>query len=251
MMDHSAALCQCSSRMPPASRRMLTPASSLAMGSSRAVTSRDQPPWYTRLFASENGNLKPGMLPESETGGTLESGFAVSSARLVGPGELIACARPLRTPGTLSMCAPFARLSSPADHGCGRKRDRSSRRRGGQWLPTERRTPIGSSFSRRLHRHSYDLRQMHRPPPRALHDLLPATEPARHDQGIRRRDADLRKQGMLAHFHGNIVMAALVPERSRHAATAGIERLGLESHGRKDLLRGLEPHQRLLMAMPV
>src|SRR5689334_18370483 len=102
-MDHSAALCQCNSRMPPASRRIFTPASCFAIGSSLAVTSRDQPPWYTRLFASENGNLKPGMLPVSESGGIRVSGLAASSAGFLGPGALIVCERPLLTPATFSI----------------------------------------------------------------------------------------------------------------------------------------------------
>src|SRR5579862_3040558 len=43
MKAHSAAVCQCSSRTPPAVRRMSTPAMLLETGSSRTVTSRDQP----------------------------------------------------------------------------------------------------------------------------------------------------------------------------------------------------------------
>ena len=54
MKDHSAALCQCSSRTPPALSRMLTPARSTAAGSSRVVTSRDQPPSLIFTCVSAN-----------------------------------------------------------------------------------------------------------------------------------------------------------------------------------------------------
>jgi hypothetical protein len=52
MYAHSASLCQCISRMPPGLRRMFTPASCVATGSSRTVTSRAQPPDSTRLCAA-------------------------------------------------------------------------------------------------------------------------------------------------------------------------------------------------------
>src|SRR6267143_2925332 len=74
MMDHSPAVCQCSSRTPPAVSLMFTPAIVLEMGSSRMVTSRDHPPSYARLFARENGYLKVGTkLLESVPGGHAES----------------------------------------------------------------------------------------------------------------------------------------------------------------------------------
>src|SRR5207248_9185831 len=44
MMAHSPAVCQCSSRTPPAVSLMFTPASVLETGNSRTVTSRDHPP---------------------------------------------------------------------------------------------------------------------------------------------------------------------------------------------------------------
>jgi tetratricopeptide (TPR) repeat protein len=62
---HSASLCQCSSRIPPAFRRMFTPASCVATGSSRTVTSRAQPPVRRRLRAAANENLRFGIVPES------------------------------------------------------------------------------------------------------------------------------------------------------------------------------------------
>src|SRR5258706_16251628 len=90
MMAHSPAVCQCSSRTPPAVRRMLTPAIDLETGNSRTVTSRDHPPSYTRLLARENGYLKVGTkLLESVGGGQVESGFCVSPSRLEGPGSVL------------------------------------------------------------------------------------------------------------------------------------------------------------------
>src|SRR6266513_4640667 len=90
MMAHSPAVCQCSSRTPPAVSLMFTPARVFETGSSRTVTSRDQPPSYVRLFAKENGYLKFWTrLLESVLGGQIESGFWPSSARLAGPGSLL------------------------------------------------------------------------------------------------------------------------------------------------------------------
>src|SRR5436309_6001325 len=90
MMAHSADVCQCSSRTPPAVRRMFTPASVLETGSSRTVTSRDHPPSYVRLFANENGYLKFWTrLLESVAGGHMESGFCPSSGEFDGPGSLL------------------------------------------------------------------------------------------------------------------------------------------------------------------
>src|SRR5262252_4899982 len=71
---HSAAACQCNSRTPPAVSRILTPAMDLEIGNSRTVTSRDQPPSWSRLCASEKGYLNVGTEPASVAGGTFESG---------------------------------------------------------------------------------------------------------------------------------------------------------------------------------
>src|SRR5437667_10544411 len=60
MIAHSPAVCQCSSRTPPAVSLMFTPAMDFETGSSRLVTSRAQPPSYTCLFASEHGYLNVG-----------------------------------------------------------------------------------------------------------------------------------------------------------------------------------------------
>src|SRR5206468_6395552 len=90
MRDHSPAVCQCSSRTPPAVSLMFTPARVLETGSSRTVTSRDHPPSYVRLFAKENGYLKFWTrLLESVPGGHVESGFWASSPGLAGPGSLL------------------------------------------------------------------------------------------------------------------------------------------------------------------
>src|SRR3954453_12963807 len=89
--------------MPPASSLMFTPASSFAIGSSRAVTSRDHPPSYTRLLAKENGYLNVGMLPVSESGGTLESGLAASSAGFVERGALMVLVLPVLISEPLSL----------------------------------------------------------------------------------------------------------------------------------------------------
>src|SRR6266513_5852170 len=90
MMAHSPAVCQCSSRTPPAVSLMFTPARVFETGSSRTVTSRDQPPSYVRLFAKENGYLKFWTrLLESVSGGHIESGFWPSSTASAGPGSLL------------------------------------------------------------------------------------------------------------------------------------------------------------------
>src|SRR5579883_1095385 len=89
-MAHSAAVCQWSSRMPPAVRRMSTPASVLETGNSRTVTARDQPPLCRRLWPQANGYLKGGMPPASVGGGKTELGFAASRTVFVGPGVLLA-----------------------------------------------------------------------------------------------------------------------------------------------------------------
>src|ERR1700716_3285763 len=71
--------------MPPGFRRMLTPAMSLATGSSRVVTSRAQPPLRTRFRAAANGNLRFGTVPESVHGGVSRLGFSISSGTFRGP----------------------------------------------------------------------------------------------------------------------------------------------------------------------
>src|SRR5215472_5964286 len=94
MNAHSAAVCQCSSRIPPAVRRMSTPAMLLETGSSRTVTSRDQPPLCRRLCENENGYLKGGTPPASVSGGSNELLFCASISGLLGPGSLLRRALP-------------------------------------------------------------------------------------------------------------------------------------------------------------
>ena len=64
---------------------MLTPAISVAIGSSRVVISRAHPPLSTRLWAIAYGNLRFGTVPASVTGATRTSGFSRSTATLRGP----------------------------------------------------------------------------------------------------------------------------------------------------------------------
>src|ERR1700721_2593872 len=87
-MAHSAAVCQCNSRTPPAVNLMSTPAIDLETGSSRTVTSRDHPPSCIRLWESAKGYLNVCTPPASVGGGRKESGFCASSAGLPGPGAL-------------------------------------------------------------------------------------------------------------------------------------------------------------------
>src|SRR5216683_3661251 len=102
MIAHSPAVCQCSSRTPPAVSLMFTPAIDFDTGNSRAVTSRDHPPSYARLFARENGYLNVGTkLLESVPGGHAESGFCASIAEFVGPGSVA-----LRSVRALAACLP-------------------------------------------------------------------------------------------------------------------------------------------------
>src|ERR1700722_5080332 len=88
MKAHSEAVCQCSSRQPPAGRRMSTPARVLDTASSRCVTSRDPPPSCKPLCAMEKGYLNVCTPPASVETGLLELGLAASMAGLVGPGSL-------------------------------------------------------------------------------------------------------------------------------------------------------------------
>src|SRR2546430_10889247 len=74
--------------MPPGFRRIFTPARVVAMGNSRAVTSRDQPPGWSRLRAMPNENFRLGIVPESVLGDVRISGFCRSSGTLRGPGSV-------------------------------------------------------------------------------------------------------------------------------------------------------------------
>src|SRR5882762_564936 len=119
MIAHSPAVCQCSSRTPPAVSLIFTPAMDFETGSSRTVTSRDHPPSYVRLFAKENGYLNVGTkLLESVLGGHAESWFCPSRVAFVGPGSValrpvrgrLSCAR---APLTATLPAATARAAEP------------------------------------------------------------------------------------------------------------------------------------------
>src|SRR5208283_4470149 len=79
IMDHSAAVCQCSSLTPPAVNLMSTPAIDLETASSRTVTSRDHPPSCMRLWEIPKGYLNVATPPASVGGGRKESGFCESN----------------------------------------------------------------------------------------------------------------------------------------------------------------------------
>src|SRR4030081_563202 len=107
MIAHSSAVCQCSSRTPPAVSLMFTPAMVFETGSSRTVTSRDHPPSYARLFARENGYLNVGAkLLESVPGGHAESWFCESKGAFAGPGSVA-----LRSVRALPACWPSCAIA--------------------------------------------------------------------------------------------------------------------------------------------
>src|SRR5580658_6243395 len=98
MNAHSAAVCQCNSRTPPAVSRILTPAIVLETSSSRTVTSRDQPPSCNRLWPKANGYLKVCTPPASVGGGFPAEGFCESRGEFTGPGSLALRSAPCATP---------------------------------------------------------------------------------------------------------------------------------------------------------
>ena len=85
MKAHSAGLCQCSSRTPPALSRMLTMARSVEEGISRIVVCRDQPPSLILMWLSANDHLKVGSVPLSVAGGLILSGLCASREGFDGP----------------------------------------------------------------------------------------------------------------------------------------------------------------------
>src|SRR6516162_852992 len=99
MIAHSDAWCQCSSRMPPAVRRMLTPDISLEIAKSSTVTWRAQPPFWMRLDALLNDAQVMGMPPMSVAGADCAEGNWLPSAGFCGPGSV-------RFPGPLALMAP-------------------------------------------------------------------------------------------------------------------------------------------------
>src|SRR5580700_5549884 len=76
--------------------------------SSRTVTSRDHPPWCSRLWAIEKGYLKVCTLPASVGGGLRESAFCESSGAFLGPGSLASRADPGFVPDSCANTFPTA-----------------------------------------------------------------------------------------------------------------------------------------------
>src|SRR4051794_38230827 len=95
------------------------------------------------------------------------------------------------------------------------------------------------------------LRDMDRMPVRELLDLGPAAEAVGEDQALGRSLANGREESSLADRDGDVVLAGLEPERARQPATPGIEHLEVEAEALQELAVGVEPHDRLLMAVPV
>src|ERR1700732_625130 len=88
MKAHSAAVCQCSWRTPPAVTRLQSTARDLQTFNSATVTSRAHPPCCMRLCEIPKGYLKVCTPPASVCGGRNESAFCASIAGLPGPGAL-------------------------------------------------------------------------------------------------------------------------------------------------------------------
>src|ERR1700739_3862957 len=101
MIAHSAAWCQCSSRMATAVSRMLTPEISFEMAKSSTVTWRAQPPFWMRFAALLKEAHVVGMQPTSVAGGDLADGNWLPITGFCGPGSV-------RFPGPLALIAPCA-----------------------------------------------------------------------------------------------------------------------------------------------
>src|SRR5947209_17721318 len=85
--------------MPPAVNRMLTPVIVSEIAKSFCVTSRAQPPFWTRFGALLKEAQSIGMPPTSVAGGNCAEGNWLPMAWLCGPGSL-------RFPGALALRAP-------------------------------------------------------------------------------------------------------------------------------------------------
>src|ERR1700704_5461608 len=88
MYAHSAAWCQCNSRMPPAVSRIFTPVMVFEIGKSACVTCRAQPPSWMRRGALLNEAQIWGMLPTSVGGGENADGNRSLIAGFCGPGSV-------------------------------------------------------------------------------------------------------------------------------------------------------------------
>src|SRR5882757_7022900 len=87
MYAHSDARCQCSSRMPPAVSRMLTPEISSEMAKSACVTWRAQPPFWMRRGELLNDAQFCCRPPTSVAGGDTADGNWPAIAGFCGPGS--------------------------------------------------------------------------------------------------------------------------------------------------------------------
>src|SRR6267154_22331 len=96
---HSAKVCQCSSRRPPAVNRMLTPAMVSEIWKSYCVTCRAQPPFWIRFGALLKDAQNCGMSPTSVGGGEDAAGNRAASAALCGLGSV-------RLAGFVALTAP-------------------------------------------------------------------------------------------------------------------------------------------------
>src|SRR6266446_1806182 len=85
---HSAKVCQCSSRRPPAVSRMLTPDMVSEIWKSDCVTCRAQPPFWIRFGALLNDAQNCGMSFVLVAGGDDAAGNWSAIAGLCGPGSV-------------------------------------------------------------------------------------------------------------------------------------------------------------------
>ena len=109
---HSACWCQWSSRTPPGPSRMLTPETASEMAKSAWVTSRAQPPAWTRLWAVLKEDQNRSMPLTSVAGGSWNEGSCAASAGFWGPGLLkawgVALMRPSAGRSGLPNTPPWA-----------------------------------------------------------------------------------------------------------------------------------------------
>src|SRR6266404_2287403 len=96
---HSAKVCQCSSRRPPAVSRMLTPEMVSEIWKSACVTCRAQPPFWMRFGALLNDAQNCGMSFVSVAGGDEAAGNWSAIAGLCGPASV-------RLAGFVALIAP-------------------------------------------------------------------------------------------------------------------------------------------------
>src|SRR5882724_998920 len=88
MYAHSAAWCQCNSRMPPAVSRIFTPVMLVEIAKSAWVTCRAQPPFWTRRCTVLKEDQICGMPPTSVGGGENADCSRSLIAGSCGPGSV-------------------------------------------------------------------------------------------------------------------------------------------------------------------